>query len=383
MKSHRTLLVVPGIWMLLAGCGGSNGDTAPSPVTIDATTTTPAPDTSTATTVLVTTTSAPAPTTTTVPAPTTTTVPIPVPAAATIEDLLALDRTIVAAHAGGDQDYPHSTPYAFTQAALAGADVLELDVQLTADGVLIVQHDDTVDRTTETTGRVADMTLAQIQALDNAYWFGPGLWGDQTRPDSEYVFRGVRTGVVEPPSGFSADDFIVPTFRQVAERFEGYVLDVEIKLQRGADGEEDPSTGIAAAAVLAREIAELDRQDSVIVASFDDQAIEAFRQLAPGVPTSPGRDAMTEWFLTGTPLDPADRVLQVPYLYEGQELVTADFVDLVHEGGYDVWVWMSGTDVLETTEFYTELLARGVDGVIAGRPGAAVAALSSIAAQDR
>ena len=90
---------------------------------------------------------------------------------------------------------------------------------------------------------MAGLTLAEIQALDNAYWFVAGLWGDQTRPASEYSFRGVRTGAVEPPPGFEADDFRVATFREVAERLPHHVLDVEIKLQRGADGEEDPAHG--------------------------------------------------------------------------------------------------------------------------------------------
>ncbi|MCY3953146.1 MAG: glycerophosphodiester phosphodiesterase family protein [bacterium] len=69
--------------------------------------------------------------------------------------------------------------------AAAGADVLELDVQLTADNVLIVQHDDTVDRTTEANGPVAERTLAEIQTLDNAYWFAPGRWGDRSRPPKD------------------------------------------------------------------------------------------------------------------------------------------------------------------------------------------------------
>ena len=314
-----------------------------------------------------------APPTTTVPAPTTT---VPAPAASTIDELLALDRPVVIAHAGGDQDYPHSTVYAYSQAAAAGADVLELDVQLTADGVLIVQHDDTVDRTTEASGPVAELTLAEIQALDNAYWFVAGLWGDQTRPDDEYVWRGVRTGEVEPPPGFEADDFRVPTFREVAERFPHYVLDVEIKLQRGSDGEDDPAAGIAAAAVLAEEIAELGREDSVIVASFNDEVLDAFAAMAPSVLISPGLEAMLGWYLADQPLDPSYRVLQAPFTYEGVEVVQPDVVDKVHREGRHLWVWLSGTDVLETQEFYADLLSRGVDGVIAGRPALAAAALT-------
>ncbi len=296
-------------------------------------------------------------------------------------ELVALDRPLVIAHAGGDQDYPHSTLYAYTQSALAGSDILELDVMLTADGALIVQHDDTVDRTTEATGPVAELTLAEIQALDNAHWFVPGLWGDQTRPAAEYVLRGVRTGAVEPPPGFGPDDFRVATFSEVAERFPRHVLDVEIKLQRNADGEEDPATGIAAAEVLAAEIAELGREESVIVACFNDDVLAEFSRLAPAVQTTPGEATLVGWFLEGQALDPQQRVIQLPFTYAGIDVVTADTVDRVHSEGLEVWVWLSGTDVVETGEFYAGLFALGVDGVIAGRPAEAVAAMAEPAGE--
>ena len=280
------------------------------------------------------------------------------------------------AHAGGDQDHPHSTAYAYAQSVAEGADVLELDVQLTADGALIVQHDDTVDRTTETTGRVADLTLAEIQALDNAHWFVPGLWGDRTRPVAEYVFRGVRHGATDPPPGFDAEDFRVATFREIAELFPHHVLDVELKLQRRPDGEEDPRSGIAAAEVLAAEIAELGREDSVIVACFNDDVLAAFREMAPEVATTPATDELVAWWLEGKALDPRYRVVQVPFTYAGIEVVQPDLVERLHGEGLHLWVWLSGTDVLETREFYAELLSRGVDGIIAGRPAEAVAALA-------
>ena len=295
-----------------------------------------------------------------------------------MDGLVALDRPLVIAHAGGDQDYPHSTMYAYTQSALAGSDILELDVMLTADGALIVQHDDTVDRTTEASGPVADLTLAEIQALDNAHWFVAGRWGDQTLPASDYVFRGVRTGAVEPPEGFTADDFRVATFREVADRFPHHVLDVEIKLQRNAAGEEDPATGIAAAEVLAAEIAELGREESVIVACFNDDVLTAFSGFAPTVATTPGETTLVGWFLEGQALDPEQAVIQLPFTYAGIDVVTADTVARVHDEGLEVWVWLSGTDVVETREFYASLFALGVDGVIAGRPAEAWAALSAL-----
>ena len=359
-----------------AGPAASEAPEAPAPTELAGGTAEPAATTSTA---AATAASAATPATTTpataAPPAATATTPLPRPEASTVDGLLALGRPLVIAHAGGDQDHPHSTTYAYSRSAAAGADVLELDVQLTADGVLIVQHDDTVDRTTGTTGPVADLTLAEIQVLDNAHWFVPGLWGDRTLPATEYVFRGVRGGATEPPPGFDAEDFRVATFREVAERFGHHVLDVEIKLQRGPDGEEDPRSGIAAAEVLAAEIAELGREDSVIVACFDDEVLAAFQQLAPDVATSPGTDELVAWWLAGEALDPRYRVLQVPFTYGGIEVVEPDLVDRVHSEGRHVWVWLSGTDVLESREFYAELLRRGTDGLIAGRPAEAVAAL--------
>ena len=64
--------------------------------------------------------------------------------------------------------------------------------------------------------------------------------------------------------------------------------------------------------------------------------------------------------------------------YAGIEVVTPDTVDRVHSEGLEVWVWLSGTNAVETREFYSGLLALGVDGVIAGRPAEARAALTEL-----
>ncbi|MYI36502.1 MAG: hypothetical protein F4118_08720 [Acidimicrobiaceae bacterium] len=396
----RAAILTATAAILAAACGGGSGDggepqeAAPAPsestsstAAAPASTTTAPPTTAPTSTTAVTTTTAAitttsttttVATTTTAPPPTTTTVAVPQPEASTVAGLIALERPLVIAHAAGDQDYPHSTLYAYTQSAAAGSDILELDVMLTADGALIVQHDDTVDRTTEASGPVNELTLAEIKALDNAHWFVAGFWGDQTRPAEDYVFRGVRTGAVEPPEGFGPDDFRVATFREVAERFPDHVLDVEIKLQRGPDGQEDLATGIAGAEVLAAEIADLGREDSVIVACFNDEVLELFNEFAPSVATTPGEAALLGWFTGGSALDDRISVVQVPFTYQGIPVVTADTVARVHDEGREVWVWLSGTDVVETREFYAELFALGVDGVIAGRPAEAMAALANM-----
>ena len=75
------------------------------------------------------------------------------------------------AHTGGEDQFPASTMFAFGESMKAGVDMLDLNVQLSHDGVLVVHHDDSVDGATNGTGEVADLDYAAIRALDDAYWF--------------------------------------------------------------------------------------------------------------------------------------------------------------------------------------------------------------------
>src|SRR5688572_33278632 len=75
-------------------------------------------------------------------------------------------RVLNIAHQGGEDEAPSNTMYAYERAMRLGADMLEVDIHTTADGELVVLHDATVNRTTNGTGRVYDMTLAEVQALD-------------------------------------------------------------------------------------------------------------------------------------------------------------------------------------------------------------------------
>lgn len=76
------------------------------------------------------------------------------------------DNIYVAAHRGWSQDYPENTMEAFAAALSLGVDQIETDVRVTADGELVLIHDDTVDRTTNGTGLVREMTFAELRALD-------------------------------------------------------------------------------------------------------------------------------------------------------------------------------------------------------------------------
>ena len=381
-RGHRVALVAVlamGLPIGLAACGGDDdAPTATEPAESTAAPDTAAPTTSAAPeTTAAPTTAAPS----TVPA--TTTAPLALdgvtpPEASTVADLLALDRPIVIAHAGGDFEAPHSTMYAFTQAALAGTDVLEMDVMLTADRQLVVQHDDTVDRTTEATGPVRDLTYKQLSALDNAYWFSGDVWSDQSLAPEAYVFRGVRTGDTPPPAGYTPDDFRVETFRSVATAFPDHVLDVEIKIPNGADGQPDLAWAYEGAKELAAEIDDLGRTDSVIVVSFDTSVLDAFRAVAPDVVTSPGLDTLVTWYTGGEVTFPAsDKVFQVPPFYGGVEVLTADVVARAQAEGFAVWVWMDDTTAQENADFYQVLLDRNVDGLLVSRPAVATALLGT------
>ena len=253
--------------------------------------------------------------------------------------------------------------YAFTQAVLNGTDVLEMDVALSSDGVLMVQHDNTVDRLTNNTGLFASFTASELQAMDNAYWFSGGVWSDHSLAEDAYIYRGVRTGEVSPPEGFTADDFGVATFEQVARAFPDFPLDVEIKIPETESGEVLLDSAIAAAKELARLITELDRTDSVIVVSFNDDVLAEFRSLIADVATSPAQTSLVNWYLAGAALDPRDVILQAPPIYEGVEVLGKETFDRAHAEGYEVWVWMTESSQ-ETTEYFNDLLSRGADGLL-------------------
>ena len=283
----------------------------------------------------------------------------------TIEELVAGDRPLNVAHAGGDQAHPHSTPFAFAESVLEGADVLELDVQLTADRVLVVHHDETVDRTTEATGPVVERTLAELQALDAAHWWSR-CWPCRDRPVAEYPYRGVRSGGWPPPAGYTPDDFAVPTLRQIATRFPDMPLDIEIKGGEHVDPRE-------VARVLAAELRELARVESSVVVSFDSAVVQELHALVPEVAVSPGLQELTAWLAAGQPLAEHYAVIQIPPTSGGVRVLSAEVVQRAHAEGLDVWVWAAGAGE-EQARVYRDWLGLDVDGVLAGRPAEMTAA---------
>jgi glycerophosphoryl diester phosphodiesterase len=178
--------------------------------------------------------------------------------------------TIIVAHRGASAQAPENTMEAFRLAVEAGADAIELDVHLTADGQLAVIHDATLDRTTDRTGAVAGLTMDQIREADAGARFA--------RPDDSglpFAGRGLH----------------VPTLPEVLEWLPDTTgLVIEIKARAAADVVVDAVTDHA-----------VQRDGRLSVISFDEVAIDRVRELDPAIRTgylvAPGQplDTAMQW----------------------------------------------------------------------------------------
>jgi glycerophosphoryl diester phosphodiesterase len=293
-----------------------------------------------------------------------------------------LDRHFLnIAHQGGEDEAPSNTMFAFKSAiATRGADMLELDVQLTSDGHLVVIHDDTVTRTTDgptarPDSQIRDMTLAAVQALDAGYWFRPGSYShDPSIPASEFIYRGIRTGAKPPPPGYSAEDFRIPTLKEVLDAFPATPINIEIKMPKVCDGSlecDQPALGIPTAQALA---ALLDQpsysaRTDLIVVSFSDNLIQVFNLLdaAPKVALAPGIAGVAGYALGGVPPTPDVAAFQVPPSQNGIAVPEMLNQQDAHGDGYAIHVWPNG-DEPDGEASYARLIALGIDGYMSSQP---------------
>ncbi len=162
--------------------------------------------------------------------------------------------TLVVAHRGASGEAPENTMEAFRLGVEAGADAIELDVHLTADGQLAVIHDDTLDRTTDRRGPVAERTMVEIR-------------------EAEAGFEFRRPGDSGTP--FAARGLTVPSLDEVLAWLpDGIGLVVEIKAVAAAD-----------AVVEALKPHPVRTSDRCAVISFHEAAIDRVRELDPGIRT--------------------------------------------------------------------------------------------------
>jgi glycerophosphoryl diester phosphodiesterase len=275
------------------------------------------------------------------------------------------ERVINFAHQGGEDELPSNTMYALETSLRRGAEMLEIDVGATRDGRLVVMHDNKLERTTDGSGSITDLSLAEIQRFDAAYWFVPGVGTRRGLAASRYRFRGVRTGARRAPRGFSRNDFRVPSLDEVLRAFPRTPMNIEIKGRDGGDQAVYRRTAELLAAVVRR----TGRTD-IVAASFEQSAVDRFHELAPRVPVSPGIDGAARFILSNQSPGEGVVAFQVPITFEfgGAKLVitTPDFVKRAHEAGYAVHVWLSNDREDDAT--YRRLLRMCVDGIMAAKP---------------
>ena len=273
-------------------------------------------------------------------------------------------RVLHYAHQGGAREAPSSTLFALRRAVALGADALELDVHRTADGMLVVCHDSTVDETTNVTGAIAEMSFAELRILDNAYWWTEHLPEDHhadhsAHPDA-FVLRGRFPD--KPEFGIATLDEVLSEFTNVFINF-----DIKETAPKVVGYEHD----------LADTLRRYNRTTDVIVASFHDVALERFRAYAPEIHTSLGPTqtlASAGLLWEGKPIPkglPGQVAFQIPMRFDGALVVTPELVAAAHEAGLAVHVW-----TIDEPSDMRELLSCGVDGIMTDCPSILAQALS-------
>jgi glycerophosphoryl diester phosphodiesterase len=250
---------------------------------------------------------------------------------------------LVIGHRGASHEAPENTMAAFQAAVAAGADGVELDVHLTSDGVPVVIHDARVDGTTDGTGLVNDLSLAEIRRLD------AGSHSGATGGSHSGATGGSHSGAT---GAFAGE--LVPTLEEVLAAF-GELLLINIELK----GQVRPQAQAQLETTVADLVRGLNLQERVWVSSFKPYSLHRMRRVAPEIacgllysPLSLG----AAWLAPITPFEA---------LHPHLTLAPPWFVRLAHGMGKRVVVW-----TVDDVARGTSLLDAGVDALITNNPRA-------------
>jgi glycerophosphoryl diester phosphodiesterase len=247
----------------------------------------------------------------------------------------------VIGHRGAAGEAPENTLPSFQRALADGAAYVELDVRTTADGEVVVIHDETVDRTTDGHGAVNGLTHSKIKRLDAGYHFTKD--GGRT-----YPYRGQRIQIPTLAELFSS----FPKIKAIVEIKQSYPPMVKkvIDVIRAAGKESD-----------------------VLLATEEDEIMTGIRaDLRGSVP------AMATGFCYGEVADfvawlerggsetyqPPGHAMQLPCEFQGRTLVSAPTLEAAHDLGVEMFVW-----TINDPAEMDHLLGLGVDGIITDYPG--------------
>ncbi len=249
---------------------------------------------------------------------------------------LALDRPHLFGHRGASGEAPENTMVSFERAWATGVSYLETDCHATSDGVIVLQHDATLDRTTDGDGPVSAHSYAELQQLDAGYRFT--LDGGVTFP-----FRGTGTRI--------------PRLSELISAFPEARVNLEIKA-----GEQETVDEVI------RLIRKANAEHRFLLAAEDDAIMARIRSVCPGTALGTSRDGAFAFFAAlgeGRIADfaaPAD-ALQIPSAAFGQELVTPASIEAAHSLSMQVHVW-----TINDPSEMRRLLALGVDGLMSDYP---------------
>ena len=246
-------------------------------------------------------------------------------------------RPLVIAHRGQSLDTPENTLEAYRRAIELGTDMIETDVNVTRDGVLVMIHDASLDRTTSGHGPVSGADLADIRGLDAGSWFGEG-WTHVRVPTTEEALELARDA--------------------------GIQMCFEVKGGTTAEAE-------AIAVALAELLRARDALGWGFVSGYDHRALAAARRRVPDVLLAPER------LPDDVPAVPADAVRQAtdlgaPVIQNHYRLLTRELVEELHAAGIAVWSWPT-----TTPDSIASSIAVGADAVMGDDVAAMVRAVRS------
>lgn len=272
------------------------------------------------------------------------------------EQLKELESFQVIAHRGASGHAPESTMAAYELAHEWGVDYLELDAQITSDGEVVVFHDDTIDRTSDGEGEINDYTLEELKALDTGTWF------NEQNPDSaDTAFEGAQ----------------ILTLDELLEHF-GHDARYYIETKSP-----QLNPGLEEALVALLEEHDLIESGRVLVQSFEQDSLLKVHELNENIPliqlvwyypSEEKNGRLVEWTnVTPGPEDITDKDFQAVadyavglgtnFIYEGEEVIDADFIRQANDNGLPVHVYtINEADEME------RLMEMGVNGLFTNYP---------------
>lgn len=259
----------------------------------------------------------------------------------TIHPYFDQDNPLVIAHQGGEHLAPSNTLASFEQAMELGVDVIEFDIHMTKDGHLVSIHDDTVDRTTNGSGKVNDLTLKEVQSLDAGTYF-KDLNGEYSYKD-EGVF--------------------IPTVEQIFEAIPNMRWNIEIK------DTNDPVLYKEISIKLWETIKNYQLEDQVLIVSFDQDIIDIVTKISNDKAlVSGGRGEITKFvilhklFLNGL-YQPKVDAFQIPIKEGIINLADRKLIRGASKRGIDIHYW-----TINDEETMKRLIDLGATGIITDRP---------------